>query len=931
MDSYVEIPCVTAFKSAQEESVQIQMKKIVGRPLHTLRIMLLSRLLHQFMFNRKPPETIPTAEGGDTMLTTTVPRREDAAVPQRGDAAAASVASNNVVHIGAGGSSNHYNISNHTSQTTINNSAHTHHHYGNRAGGSDIHPAQLLLPPGKNNGNNNPKNVEGPPGVNGNDAVPTSGGTNPTLQSDKEKDSEEEEVKPLQNVYNADGKAIIIPHELIPVKASDITTKHCTLYFELYAHFSQHDKCNDESVREIVRDKGGAGMAIKAIALTDARVQNFQVILKSLHSEITEKGRMLFKKEVTDRFGKEGIKAKGSGQAPASFEDCMSILTNGKIVKQLTTMKYSSLYPAVLAYKCVHAIKAVKGDPFKTALFDDLLEFGSDHNCPFTFSQQVKTPEGSREKCVTHNVINVAKLGWADLKKACNTATQLGLGIKVKNNICKPTEGQLLIPIRTIAPEVVVKEEGEEKGGGKKKKKSQGPYFLITKSRMFGPTDAASITDKEATDMLSIDGASRPIVESATMFKAQGLTKSDALSRFCKAWDELNGVVGAAPLTEDSRHYHQDHPSSKAPPLSAQGPSSKAPQDQPGNHGQQAFADHVVDQQNYQDPFEAMCEEVVLGDQNLFDNLSQSSLSPMKADTQHGQQTLQSTGHGNNNQGRRGNGRHGSNTKKLPRGTGPTKASHPKGSLSPLPYYTRKYPTQHQHQVHQGQSWPSAGGQLGTSTSGQQFAMANGFQATNLHSGQSCASAGGQLGTSTSGQQFAMANGFQEASQGGHQLEPSSQLNGLGQGGGVAPTSPAGGAGGTSAGQLGTSTLTGVGGASVGQLGTSTSSQQFAPLMANGTLTGVGGASVGQLGTSTSSQQFAMANGFQEANQGGHQPDPSSQLNGLGQGGGVASTSPAGGASVIPNNTNDVISQIMGTPPNPTSREQVSVCSFVSQ
>ena len=603
--------------------------------------MLLSRLLHQYLFNGRAQETADPIAEGDTMQTTDRPQERDEAT------APSSVAVNNLVQFGtAGGSGNHFTVTN-NNRTTFN-SAHTHHHYGNIADTQSITAPSITAPaqlPAKESANATTDAVNTNPTQN----KPDSGGyTNPTQNKPP---PQKKKVVPLKGVYNTEGACIVMPHELMPPYPNQITEDLCEEYFECYAHFYTHGKCNQE-VRKLVESKGGPEKALEAVVSTPARIRNFQDILQSVHAGILAEGKRLFMDEVKDRFGQHGIKVKGSGQAPASFEDCKAIIRSGNIARQLKIMEYPQIYPAILAYKCVHGITARSGDEFHPKFNEALLTYGRRQVPPFTFLEEVKYDDDRQKR--SHNVINVAKRGFGDPKTSFGNAVKKGLGVAIKSNVCVPGKDQLLIPIRTFAPEVKEMDHGDEEEGGKKKKKkkttsAKGPYFLIEKSRF----NLSSFNDEEAIKMLRKDTASRTLIEAAKTSKAQGLNKADAMSRFSRAFDQLNGIVGAAPLNTDQ--YYFEDPSRQAPQVpQAQVALADPAANQPGKDLLQAPLSASPGDSSVSGVNAAIRQ--LLGDGDLFDGLPPYHSPPKKQQHMygavHGQQNVLSTGH----QGYQGNG-----------------------------------------------------------------------------------------------------------------------------------------------------------------------------------------------------------------------------------------------------------------------------------
>ena len=520
---------------------------------------MLNRLLHEcfdLFHNREDRAAIDTATAEETIPLAT-PGEGARTAP-----AAATISVNNVSASSGGTASLNVTNDNRTI-TSVNNN-----HYGSGVASSRPNPPNILLPTGCNTARDKDGN-----------------NTNPSTTPAEKK------VVPKKGVYTADSHGrIILPHDLIQPHAKDITKEHCAEYFECYPHFNRHELCLEE-VKKIVQAAGSASKAIDNLLMTSARVENFQRILLSIRSDLMKEGTRLFKNECCNRFNQRGMKVKDSCQGPRSFTDCKAIIS-GSISSQLKESRFQTC-PAIVAHQCVDAVTAKIGkDPFFFRLKAALLKLGMKHQTPFTFGSKGGNPDpAKREKTVTHNAIMTAKRGFNDPKKGFQLAVMSALNMAVRSNKPKENKDQLVIKLREVVTGHVVaslaedddeeEEEGEgeevEGDGSKKKKKKKkkedtgGPYLLVKKS-LFGPL-ASTITPEQAKKLIQMDDSSRMLHEVAEALRAKGTFRTEAVSRFSRVFDELDGVVGAAPPLEDPLYFYQD-PSHVAPQVDRADPTN---------------------------------------------------------------------------------------------------------------------------------------------------------------------------------------------------------------------------------------------------------------------------------------------------------------------------------------------------------------------
>lgn len=123
-----------------------------------------------------------------------------------------------------------------------------------------------------------------------------------------------------------------------------------------------------------------------------------------------------------------------------------------------------------------------------------------------------------------------------------------GLLFIVAHEVAKMTKGSGTLKIG----EYQMKEEEEQQ------EEPEGPYLLVQKSLI--SSLAPTIMNEQVKKLIQKDDCSRMLYEVAEVLRAKGIPKTDAISRFSRVFDELNGVVGAAPLPEEPLYFYQDPP-----------------------------------------------------------------------------------------------------------------------------------------------------------------------------------------------------------------------------------------------------------------------------------------------------------------------------------------------------------------------------------
>jgi len=343
---------------------------------------------------------------------------------------------------------------------------------------------------------------------------------------------------PKTNEYNEDNQGnVIVPNELIPMEKKKINVEHCQLYFDFYAGFHRHPKCLEEVKKLVMEQKGREDKGIVHVAKTNDRILNFVLILTTIYEELIGLGRQLFKEEVCKNFGKMGIKV--GTQPPKNFDQCMTVLGSECFRQQ----KYPT-FPVVLAYRCVHSVKAQPGDAFYPRFLRQLEQFGRKNY--FIFGESVKGTT-KREPTVSHNIIKIAKLGFSDPKKACQERENSLYGMSIRQQRAKKIEHDAMV----IPMSKEEKKDGGYQSNDGGKRTDQGPFFFIhSKKRLFGESLATQDDDVLVRAFRKSDDE-RTFLQAAAIGAAIGLDRQGFLNRAAVAYDSLFGVFTAAPPSHD--------------------------------------------------------------------------------------------------------------------------------------------------------------------------------------------------------------------------------------------------------------------------------------------------------------------------------------------------------------------------------------------
>ena len=343
---------------------------------------------------------------------------------------------------------------------------------------------------------------------------------------------------PKTNEYNEDNQGnVIVPNELIPMEKKKINVEHCQLYFDFYAGFHRHPKCLEEVKKLVMEQKGREDKGIVHVAKTNDRILNFVLILTTIYEELIGLGRQLFKEEVCKNFGKMGIKV--GTQPPKNFDQCMTVLGSECFRQQ----KYPT-FPVVLAYRCVHSVKAQPGDAFYPRFLRQLEQFGRKNY--FIFGESVKGTT-KREPTVSHNIIKIAKLGFSDPKKACQERENSLYGMSIRQQRAKKIEHDAMV----IPMSKEEKKDGGYQSNDGGKRTDQGPFFFIhSKKRLFGESLATQGDDVLVRAFRKSDDE-RTFLQAAAIGAAIGLDRQGFLNRAAVAYDSLFGVFTAAPPSHD--------------------------------------------------------------------------------------------------------------------------------------------------------------------------------------------------------------------------------------------------------------------------------------------------------------------------------------------------------------------------------------------
>ena len=343
---------------------------------------------------------------------------------------------------------------------------------------------------------------------------------------------------PKTNEYNEDNQGnVIVPNELIPMEKKKINVEHCQLYFDFYAGFHRHPKCLEEVKKLVMEQKGREDKGIVHVAKTNDRILNFVLILTTIYEELIGLGRQLFKEEVCKNFGKMGIKV--GTQPPKNFDQCMTVLGSECLRQQ----KYPT-FPVVLAYRCVHSVKAQPGDAFYPRFFRQLEQFGRKNY--FIFDESVKGTT-KREPIVSHNIIKIAKLGFSDPKKACQEREKSLYGMSIRQQRVKNIEHDAMV----IPMSKEEKKDGGYQSNDGGNRTDQGPFFFIhSKKRLFGEFLATQGNDVLERLFRKSDDE-RTFLQAAAIGAAIGLDRQGFLNRAAEAYDSLFGVFTAAPPSHD--------------------------------------------------------------------------------------------------------------------------------------------------------------------------------------------------------------------------------------------------------------------------------------------------------------------------------------------------------------------------------------------
>ena len=369
--------------------------------------------------------------------------------------------------------------------------------------------------------------------------------TSDRINDDDKGNTEKEKEKvgkitpmPKTNEYNEDNQGnVIVPNELIPMEKKKINVEHCQLYFDFYAGFHRHPKCLEEVKKLVMEQKGREDKGIVHVAKTNDRILNFVLILTTIYEELIGLGRQLFKEEVCKNFGKMGIKV--GTQPPKNFDQCMTVLGSECFRKQ----KYPT-FPVVLAYRCVHSVKAQPGDAFYPRFLRQLEQFGRKNY--FIFDESVKGTT-KREPTVSHNIIKIAKLGFSDPKKACQERENSLYGMSIRQQRVRKIEHDAMV----IPMSKEEKKDGGYQSNDGGKRTDQGPFFFIhSKKRLFGESLATQGDDVLVRAFRKSDDE-RTFLQAAAIGAAIGLDRQGFLNRAAVAYDSLFGVFTAAPPSHD--------------------------------------------------------------------------------------------------------------------------------------------------------------------------------------------------------------------------------------------------------------------------------------------------------------------------------------------------------------------------------------------
>ena len=340
--------------------------------------------------------------------------------------------------------------------------------------------------------------------------------------------------------YNEDDqKNFVIPDGLIPEKKNEINKEHCEKNFHFYVAFWKHNKCLPD-IRSKVEHFGGAKKAVGQVKMDTDRLANFELILKSLHESFLEEGRKLFGKEVCQNFAQRGVK-KGT-HPPSNFSQCLAALGSEKMKSQT-----SPLFPLTLAYECIHRVSATgQTDSFYEPFCKGLVDFAKTMN--LTFEPIVLGTK--REKQVAHSLLKIARMSIANMKKESQNKEASVYNISIRQQKQRINDDQMLIPMSEVLK--------GKKSEVKTKSKTNNAFFLVTsKEDFFGP-NLSNKGDEVLKQFLHESCVQRYILDVATMARAKGMGKQNLINCIGKAYDQLDGLIGAASSHYDNGCYKID-------------------------------------------------------------------------------------------------------------------------------------------------------------------------------------------------------------------------------------------------------------------------------------------------------------------------------------------------------------------------------------